>query len=530
MNKKITYTIGILVSLLAAFELVRFTAFLPRLRVSRPSYILLTVLSISYVFLFIRAWKGKLTDILKWIGVVISVGGIILMMATPFHLISIQVVIRIYCLLFASAGCLMFTEAQENSKMFPWWGKLILIACYSFLFIALAVTLTRLRSEAMQDPAVKLGQRILQIWEESQTKDTAVIQASVEGENELNFRWVLPPEYYRGSNFNEGRVWVQEKKDGPWTLFDSDGNVIKKDFMARDVWQGQFSNTNTRFRTLKKDSKTGWDMYGVLDLSGDIIVEPEPYKSAPYLYKEGLASQKGENGLWGCIDFHGNWVISPIYETGGLWSEGLKSVKKGGKWGYINAKGEVVIDLQFENAQMFSNGLAAVSQNSLYGLIDKNGNWVVEAIYDGFDYPLTHPIAAQKNGKIGYLDAKGNVVIDFKFEANTRFSSAFREGRAIVPLSKKGEGRNAIYKLAVINESGDIIPTKQDDFMTHAYSNGFAVAVRNNRLFMLDRDGKEYALPNDFQKFGVEVNRSDEGIFKVHFQIREKIGYFKVGN
>ena len=44
---------------------------------------------------------------------------------------------------------------------------------------------------------------------------------SIEQAGDLNFRWILPPEYYRGNDFHEGRAWVQEKKDGPWTLFDT---------------------------------------------------------------------------------------------------------------------------------------------------------------------------------------------------------------------------------------------------------------------------------------------------------------------
>jgi len=46
-------------------------------------------------------------------------------------------------------------------------------------------------------------------------------------EDDFNFRWILPPEYYQGNNFHKGRAWVQEKKDGPWTLIDTEGNVIK---------------------------------------------------------------------------------------------------------------------------------------------------------------------------------------------------------------------------------------------------------------------------------------------------------------
>ena len=364
------------------------------------------------------------------------------------------------------------------------------------------------------------------------------LSISTAAESEFNFRWILPPEYYQGKDFYDGRAWVQEKKDGPWTLFDTEGNVIKKDFNANNIMQGH--NEDTRFESIEKDSETGWNMYGVIDHSGNIISEPKPYKYPPFI-QEGMVLKQGENGLWGYVDFQENWVVLPAYEGFILWGDGLMPAKKDGKWGYINKEGEVVIDFCFEQAYSFRNGLAAASQNSLYGLIDLDGNWVTEAVYERFYYPMSNliadQIAAQKEGKIGYLDAKGNVVIDFKFtgidgmRGGTSSSgiAAFHEGRATVPLSKKGQGRDEIYTLGVINEFGDIVSTKQDTFMT-AYSNGFAVAVRDKELFMLDRDGKEHSLPSVFQQEGVNITRSDDGIFRVHFKKEDKTGYFKVKN
>jgi hypothetical protein len=529
----------------ATYDLVTFAAFLRRIGFSRPSYVLLAVLSLSYVFLFYRAWKGKLTDSVKWIGVTISIGGIFLMMQSPANSLTIQIVSRILYMLFASTGCLMFVETQKDSKLFPKLGKYVLVSGYLFLFIVLraALSLPTEDSEVIKAPAAERSPSRRAPVDYS-SRDSLATRTSVKVENELNFRWVLPPKYYYGNHFHEGRVWVREKQDGPWTLFDSEGNVIKKDFMARIVYPSK--NRNTVFMDIEKDRKTGWFMYGILDFSGEIISSPKPYRSYPD-YLEGLSSQRGENGLYGFIDCQGSWIVPPIYKGSRSRREGLAAVEIDGKWGFIDKEGEVVIDFQFEDAYLFSNGLAAVKQNSLFGLIDRNGNWITEPIYERFYYPFSHLIAAQKDGKIGYLDTKGHVVIDFKYGGtegigiNIGHTGAFFEGRAIVPLSRTGEGRDAVYTWGVINEYGDIIPTNQDGFMT-VFSNGFAVARRNNRLFMLDRDGKEYSLPREFHMDGAALSpldagtfvyKSDEGIFMVRFKNKggnPKIGYFKVGN
>ena len=268
--KKLACVVGIIASLWATYGLVMYVVLLHTLGISQSYYPFLPVLSLSYVLLFVRAWKDKLPDIVKWTGVAVSVGGIYLAMRSAHILLLVFMI----SLLFASSGCLMFVEASEDSRMFPRWGKRVLVSCYSVLLIVLVRTfflstenpfmdqafLAQFFSQQTRDlsatmaPAPRAQHR-----RQTQTGDSAAIQAPIEeNENELNFRWILPPDYYFGRDFYEGRTWVQEKKDGPWTLFDSDGNVIKKDFMAKNIWQDRSSST--RFQALEKDSETRRDM------------------------------------------------------------------------------------------------------------------------------------------------------------------------------------------------------------------------------------------------------------------------------
>jgi len=52
---------------------------------------------------------------------------------------------------------------------------------------------------------------------------------------------------------------------------------------------------------------------------------------------------------------------------------------------------------------------------------------------------------------------------------------------------------------------------------------------RNNRFFITDIYGREHLLPIAFQLPGVEINSSDDGIYRVRFNYQDKVGYFKVG-
>jgi len=379
------------------------------------------------------------------------------------------------------------------------------------------------------------------------------LSAPAAAESELNFRWILPPEFYRGNDFHNGRAWVQREKDGPWTLFDTEGNIIKEGFMARHIMQDWLFHSNTMFVPLETSSEFEWLTVGFLDdYSGNVLLEPREYEIPP-IFKGGLRSKRGENGLVGYIDFQGNWVIPPVYESGHDWGDGLAAVRKDGKWGYINKNGDIVIDFQFERPALFVNGLAAMRQNSLFGLIDRNGNWLTEAIYEHFFYPWANLVGAQKDGKIGFLDANGSIVINFKFPGLdagpfSGYASFFngrvilllhREGRTGERISGYGELISALfygeknithtnYKWAVINEYGEIIPTEDYDYIL-PYHGDFTSAFRDNKWFMLDRGGKEHPLPPEFVRSEVLVGRSDDGrIFRAVFRNEEKTGYFKV--
>ena len=369
----------------------------------------------------------------------------------------------------------------------------------------------------------------------------------VAAESELNFRWILPPEFYRGNDFHNNRAWVQREQGGPWTLFDSEGNIIKDGFLARNVIQSSLANT--RFIALEQDYETGWDMVGFLDDSGNILLEPQfDFLS----FQEGISVKRGENGLWGFIDFQGNWVIPSVYEdTDVFWLDELMAVRKNGQWGFINRSGEVVIDFQFESVLVgFASGLSFASQNSLWGLIDIKGNWLTEAIYEKFFFPWSHLPAVQKDGRIGFLDSSGNLAIDFKFpgldEWETGYAT-FSDGRATL-LTFEEEGTEGViarrllhalfsgerrisetnYRWIVINETGEIIPTKEYDYV-FPYSDGFAVAARDNRWFMLDREGNEHSLPPEFiQSEAMIILPSVYGIFRVQFTRENRMGYFRV--
>ena len=84
-----------------------------------------------------------------------------------------------------------------------------------------------------------------------------------------------------------------------------------------------------------------------VDRTGKVVVDPGLYRG--WDFSEGLAvAMKKDEKLWGYIDTHGNFTISPRFETfpnGDVssFSDGLAMIEAHGKFGYIDHTGQFVI-------------------------------------------------------------------------------------------------------------------------------------------------------------------------------------------
>jgi uncharacterized membrane protein YhaH (DUF805 family) len=183
---------------------------------------------------------------------------------------------------------------------------------------------------------------------------------------------------------------------------------------------------------------------GLIDRQGNWIVQP----IYDYIgdFSEGLAEVKLGN-KWGFIDKQGNLVIQPIYDEVSDFNEGLARVRFGdflkGKYGFIDKKGNLVIQPIYSRTMVFSEGLAAVSYDEFssaedfllakMGFIDKQGNLVIQPTYRGikpFSEGLARVLLA---GKWGFMDKKGNLVIQPIYDMVNSFS----EGLAKVLVDGK---------------------------------------------------------------------------------------------
>lgn len=153
-------------------------------------------------------------------------------------------------------------------------------------------------------------------------------------------------------------------------------------------------------------------------------------------FSDGLANAKcAENGKYGFIDTKGEWVIDPLFEAAGDFSDGFAPVRMKGKWGFVDSKGKLFKNITHNFLQNFREGYAACWKYGLYlTYINTKGEEVFNhQIYTQsptgswqlpiFQFHEGLVKAKDKSTDIyGYLNDKGETEVKFQFQDAGDFS------------------------------------------------------------------------------------------------------------
>jgi hypothetical protein len=187
------------------------------------------------------------------------------------------------------------------------------------------------------------------------------------------------------------------------------------------------------------------DKWGYLDLSGkEVIPCVNNYTTEGLIpsFSEGFAWFKIKNGKYGVIDKSGNTIVQPdSYDSIWFFVEGMSIVKVGDKFGYIDTTGKAVINPKYGWACDFKEGMVRVCMNSSqigeWGFIDKTGREITAFNYyeaNNFNegYAAVN-IGNRESGKWGFIDKEGNTVVDCKYS----YARSYKEGMAAVCLDNR---------------------------------------------------------------------------------------------
>jgi len=162
----------------------------------------------------------------------------------------------------------------------------------------------------------------------------------------------------------------------------------------------------------------GTDLYGMLSVTGNIVIEPQ-YEYLDLFSDEGFARFE-DHGLWGFVNEQGEEVIPAQYEYANNFSEGLAAVKMDGLYGFIDTTGEMVIAPKYEGVEGgFKFGRCVIVSGTLKGLIDTGGNVIVEPAYlsilqTSSEYFIVTDLTSSYGTLYGIIDRDGTIVVDFQ--------------------------------------------------------------------------------------------------------------------
>lgn len=236
-------------------------------------------------------------------------------------------------------------------------------------------------------------------------------------------------------------------------------------------------------------------LYGVIDTTGKIIVEPKYYEIEGFAGGISRVTQKAEPWeiTYGFIDVSGKEVLPPVYTDTDDWfyrSMRLAEVLvvgKDGKYGVFDYSGKKLTPLKYQSIWNFYSGYARVYVDGKSGFIDKEGNEVIPCIYEEAKDFAGDKVLVKKNGKYGWINAEGKTIIPFEYES----ASNFIGGQAKV--KKNG-------KMIYIDEKGQAkLPATYEG--VGYYKEGLAWARKGDKWGFIDTAGK-VVIPFTYKKVG----------------------------
>ncbi len=195
------------------------------------------------------------------------------------------------------------------------------------------------------------------------------------------------------------------------------------------------------------------------------------------------------------------------------YSDCLYPIRVGGKWGYMNYAGETVIKPQWNSVDVFANGVASVTisggdhpfvNNFTFGLIDTKGNYILEPKYRIYQSgSFFHVDVPGEDGKQkeGYYDAVSgfflepayDIIADWMVTDDTPLILAERDG---------------LYGFLDRATGKEVIPLQYSWFDRDEevrYSEGYVLAADevsdwedrfiNIRFYLLDAEGNHVHFP-----------------------------------
>ncbi len=270
-----------------------------------------------------------------------------------------------------------------------------------------------------------------------------------------------------------------------------------------------------KFDMLEEADGTGWiaysgGKYGVINNSGGWIIKPqfeiivqflngkavagkkqktkqEPRNESLGYYEMYALEQPSDSTIYfGVIDASGVWIIDASYSFIRLSNDGSAQYAANGKYGYLNADGSVMIRAQYDFSTRMNEGSAVISEPSESSASNRR----------------LYGTNRSRAGKYSVVDRNGTKLNTETYD----LIREYKEGRAA--FNKGGIWKVTRYnsdlkllggKWGYLDASGKEIIAPVYDYV-YDFENGKAKVRSGQRIFWIDKDGKETTPPSSVKK------------------------------
>lgn len=296
---------------------------------------------------------------------------------------------------------------------------------------------------------------------------------------------ILEPQYTGIDLPNPSKDVFIVQKDEKKEIFNSKGEKIFTNYEQVEAIKSSEDTNEMESQVLKYKKE---NLYGLLDLEGNIITEPIYTQISSLDYRPGRILVEKE-GKYGILDAYGNIVIEPKYDQ--ILADGFLSNKEAyGKTGYIVA-------------QKKADGID-------FGYIDYTGNLLLDTKYEALERALEYDdeniyLIAMQKGKKGVFKNKKKM-IDLNFQ-NITYSNLSK----VFVVNKNG-------KYGFFNLLGKVI--LKPEYTQYAMAGNYICVTKDDKTQLFDSNGNLVGT-NSYTKM-IETNNP------AYFIAEDEEGYYSI--
>ena len=229
------------------------------------------------------------------------------------------------------------------------------------------------------------------------------------------------------------------------------------------------SNTQTRTVALRYFPVYTNEKWGVIDSSGNIIINPE--------YDEYIVIPDNSKPVFVCtvnVDYDNN-----TFET--------KVINEKNEELFTNYDSvEPIENYDASNNLWYAPSILKVSQDGKYGIIDTNGTTIAKCEYDSITAlkGVDNSLLVEKDNNYGIIDYVGSVIIEPEYNGIEPISTQFENGYIV---------ENSDGNYGVISFTRTVAVPVEYDEIKNVYGNGtYYIAREGNNWEVVDTDGNKY--------------------------------------